>query len=458
MSIEEFFYTLQESGVDVQLMGRQLKVHARKGTVDGAILEKIKARKPEFIEFLEMMREDEHDIPVIPVNEDGYYEMSHAQQRLWLIDQLEPGQTAYNMPAAFMLKGKLDKKAFALAFERLIANHEILRTVFIEVDEEPRQHVLSMEQQRFVFEYTDLRGREDRLPYSKQLAKAAATQIFSLSEGPLLHASLLHLEEQEYLFLFTMHHIIGDAQSMEVLTKEVLELYSEPERSDSLRIQYKDYSAWQNRLLTDGAADAHRTYWLEQFSGDIPVLDLLGDRPRPRTRTYNGSVVNVTIDKNLATDLRKLGRQEEASLFMVLLTAVHSLLYRYTGQQDIVLGTTSAGRDQHELEEQIGLYVNTLALRNNIKEGDSFTTFLRRVKQSTIEAYRHQLYPFDRLVGDLSLARDTGRHPLFDVLVELFNMETGHHTGRSLNGMEVMAYDGGADKTKFDISFRLSEG
>jgi amino acid adenylation domain-containing protein len=418
---------------------------------------------------IEPARQQQHQaIPKVDIQAD--YALSHGQRRLWVLDQMEPGQAAYNIPGSFVFEGRIDVEALRLAFEQLIDRHEILRTIFIEVNGEPRQKILSMEEQGFRLAFTDLRENPDREEVARQLAAAEDSHAFSLSTGPLLRAQLIQLEDERYLFLFTMHHIISDGWSMEVLARQVLGMYEArtpseggpsevgrfPSEVEGERIQYKDYAAWQNNLLQSEAIEEHRNYWLQQFQSGVPVLDLPSDRPRPVQKTFAGGEVMALLDEETVKGLKQLGNEQGASLFITLLACVHALLHRYTGQQEIVTGTTVAGRDHPDLEDQLGFYVNTLALKNEVDSAQSFEYFLRQTRDRILESYRHQIYPFDKLVDELQLERDMSRSPLFDVLVELINT-TGEAASEAWTGMDVRPYEVASGISKFDLSFRFLE-
>jgi len=396
----------------------------------------------------------------LPVQE--HYEVSHAQKRLWILDKLEQGQVAYNMPAAVVLNGTLDRDAFARALETLVGRHESLRTVFITVDNEPRQKILPAANCGFKLQYYDLQQESNKESIAAQLVQAEFNTPFDLEAGPLFRTTLLQSGATEYVFAYTIHHIISDGWSMEVLVDEVLSLYNAYVKGEDnplapLSIQYKDYAAWQQEQLNGEAANTHKAYWLEKFSGELPVLNLPADHARPALLTSNGDVVKYSLDSSLSQSLKDLGKQQGASLFMVLLAGVKALLYRYTGQNDIITGSPIAGRDHYQLENQIGFYVNTLALRTQFKGNESFVQLLNKVKEVTVGAYDHQLYPFDRLVDDLDLQRDMSRSPLFDVMVALENVELSTTEQRDFGGIVVKDYPADVTISKFDLSFDFYE-
>ena len=394
------------------------------------------------------------------------YVMSSAQRRLWVLSQFEGGNIAYNMPGVYIFEGNLDKVLLEKSFCSLISRHEILRTVFKENEVgEVRQFIKPVEETGFVMGYMDLReniGLQSNLP---ELIQADFIKAFDLSEGSLLRAHLYHLSEGQWVFSYVMHHIISDGWSMGILIRELLLFYNGYVNDDAynpsaLRIQYKDYSAWQQQQLVGGHLEEDKAYWLSRFAGEkIPVLQLPSDRMRPSVKTYRGSTVSRILDKELSVALQRVVQQEGATLFMGLLAAVNILLYRYSGQEDIIIGSPIAGRPHTDLEDQIGFYVNTLALRTQLKGSDSYIDVLRELKEQTLDAYKHQMYPFDELVDALRLPGDLSRSPLFDVMVVLQNAQEDNKSNRSgLEGMTVESFVGINNKvSKYDLTFDFLE-
>ena len=292
---------------------------------------------------------------IVPIPVQPYYDVSHSQKRLWVLDQLEGQSAVYNMPGVYEFRGTLDKSALLSAFESLIERHEILRTTFITVDGELKQRIRSFAESGFRVEEVDLRQERAWEEKAREYAQEESIRPFDLEQGPLLRCVLLELASERSIFLFTMHHIISDGWSMGVLIKEVLSLYEAYSSGRAnpllpLRIQYKDYTYWQNSQLTGEGLKVHRDYWLNQLSGDLPVLDLPTDHARPAIRTHNGSSVSFELDKDLSNSLESFNLRHGVSLFMTLLAGVKALLYRYTGQSDIVVGSPIAGRVHSDLE------------------------------------------------------------------------------------------------------------
>ncbi|MEP7308333.1 MAG: amino acid adenylation domain-containing protein [Acidobacteriota bacterium] len=359
-------------------------------------------------------------LPIDCVAAADHHAVSHGQRRLWLISRIEEESPAYHVSSTFDLRGPIDVAALGRAFEQLLARHESLRTIFVEVDDQPRQRILPAV--RLPLTCTDLRGAADQDERLQRLVGEQVSAPFDLGRGPLLRVGLFHLAEARFVLALTLHHIVTDQWSMRVLIAEVIHFY-ECERTGQaaalppLRVHYKDYAAWQERLLAADQMTASRAYWLAKLSGARRALDLPGDFARAAVQTYRGRHHRLVFDAGTRQRLTDLGAAHGATPFMTLVAVVKALLYRYTGQGDISIGSPIAGRMHPELADQIGFYVNTLVLRDQLQGAELFGTVLTRVKRTAEEAYAHQAYPFDRLVDELDVRRDLSRSPLFDVMV-----------------------------------------
>ncbi|HEY0610456.1 MAG TPA: condensation domain-containing protein, partial [Chitinophaga sp.] len=392
-------------------------------------------------------------IAIPAVAAQASYALSSSQRRLWVLSQFEEGSVAYNMPGVFEFEGTLDTAALSRSFDTLIERHESLRTVFRETPNgEIRQYVLPASEIGFKISYHDQR----------EAVQTSLSQPFNLSAGPLLRAGLYQTGANKWLFSYVMHHIISDGWSMEVLIKELLQLYhayvqGQPNPLPPLRIHYKDYAAWQQEQLLSDNSQQHKQYWLQQFSGEIPVLELPADKPRPVVKTYHGASIHKQLNTATVTGLKTLCQSSDSTLFMGLLAAVKALLHRYTGQEDIIIGSPVAGREHSDLEDQIGFYVNTLALRTQFSGTDTYQQLLSRVKQGTLDAYEHQSYPFDALVEELNLQRDLSRSALFDVMLVLQHQSSTSLVEGGLTGLQVKAYESLHQGSKFDLQFTFVE-
>jgi amino acid adenylation domain-containing protein/non-ribosomal peptide synthase protein (TIGR01720 family)/FkbM family methyltransferase len=404
--------------------------------------------------------------PILPVPLQKDYPLSPAQRRLYIVSQFEGASVAYNIPAVYSFAGELNYGALQLSFKTLIQRHEILRTVFREnAQGEVRQLVLPASELDFDIALEDVSDKPNAVALVDALLQAELQQKFDLSAGPLLRAKLIRHVKDKYVFSCVMHHIISDGWSMEIMIKELLALYKAYNRGEHnplkpLRIQYKDYAAWQLEQFETNAINAHKEYWLKQLQGELPVIDLPGSAPRPAIKTYNGGAIEKALDKNTSEQIKQLCQQQGCTLFMALLAGVNALLYRYTGMEDIVIGSPIAGREHVDLEDQVGFYVNTLALRSTFDGGKGFADLLAATKKVTLEAYEHQAYPFDELVSKLALKRDKGRSPLFDVVVALQNIEQlGFKANMvEVDGLLISGYKGSdAPISKFDLTFNFYE-
>ncbi|WP_406826312.1 amino acid adenylation domain-containing protein [Pedobacter sp. KACC 23697] len=394
-----------------------------------------------------------------PAGYRSRYPLSSSQRRMWVLGQMEPGLTAYNIPGVFVVEGVLDPAVLEHSFGLLIKRHESLRTVFI-VDESgiPFQEILSPDAVSFVMSHHDLRGEEDQDGKASALVRESSLFRFDLSSGPLLTCGLIRLQDEEWILTFTIHHIISDGWSMDVLVRELLMFYNEGgiDTLPALEIQYKDYAVWQQEQLelsSGGVMRSSGDYWLEQLSGVLPVLDLPSDKVRPLVKTYNGSVLDHLIGSELTGSFKALLSGHGASLFVGLLSSVAAILHRYSGQEDMIIGSPVAGREHSDFEGQIGLYVNTLALRVRPSGSWGYDALLDHVKTQVLDAYPHQSYPFDALVDALELPLDLGRSALFDVMVLLEEQES-RVSGLALGGAVLRDYPGErARQSKFDLTF-----
>ncbi|HEY6190004.1 MAG TPA: amino acid adenylation domain-containing protein, partial [Pyrinomonadaceae bacterium] len=397
---------------------------------------------------VEKQLHDGQSSPVQPIrifSRDETLPLSFGQQRLWFLDQLEPGNPAYLMPAALRLDGKLKVSTLEQAFSEIVRRHESLRTNFALVDGQPVQIIAPA--QPVTLSITDLSqlATDEREAEARRLAGAEAQRPFDLSAGPLLRVSLLKLAEDEHILLFTMHHIISDGWSIGVLVKEVTTLYEAFSAGQSsslpeLPIQYADFAHWQREWLQGEVLDAQLSYWREQLA-DAPVLQLPTDRPRPAVQSYRGAHHSVRLDAALTDELKRISRQEGVTLFMLLLAAFQTLLSRYSGQEDIVVGSPIANRTRAEVEGLIGFFVNTLVLRTRLEGRPSFREVLGRVREAALGAYAHQDVPFEMLVEELEPERDMSRTPLFQVMFVLQNapQESVMLSDLSISGVAVEA-------------------
>jgi amino acid adenylation domain-containing protein/FkbH-like protein len=346
--------------------------------------------------------------------EKAYYSMSSAQKRLFILQQLEPASTAYNLTAVLALSGNTDKKRLLDTAKKLIAHQESLRTSFEILAEEPVQRIHNPGDIEFEIEYYEAKNKQE-----EKDTIARFIRPFDLTQAPLLRIGLIKIETRTHILTISMHHIISDGASSEIFSREFAALYAGKELPP-LKIRYKDYSEWLNSPATKEATAKQKQYWLEQFTGEIPVLDLPTDFPRPVKQSFAGHTIKFGIGKEETIRLLDLSKELESTIFMVLSASFNVLLTKLSGREDIVLGSPVLGRMHAGLEGIIGMFVNTLALRNYPGGELTVREFLNRVKQRSIEAFENQDYPFEELVDNLAVRRDLSRNPLFDVMFRLF--------------------------------------
>ncbi|MEW6737965.1 MAG: condensation domain-containing protein, partial [Acidobacteriota bacterium] len=362
---------------------------------------------------------------ILPVARDQEIPLSFSQQRLWFIDKLTPDSPAYNIPTAVRLRGTVNIEVLLQSINEVVCRHETLRTTFIDIDGQPVQKIAN--ELILSLPIIDL----EQLPVDEQESKAIQLTIdearspFNIAKGPLLRVSLLRLSPQDHILLMTMHHIVSDGWSMGLLITEIRSLYecflSElPANLPALSIQYADFAYWQRKYLQGEVLERQISYWKQQLDA-LPVLQLPTDHPRPAIQSFRGAMQPLFISKETLDVLNALSNQHGTTLFMVLLSAFLTLLHRYTGQNDIAVGSPIAGRNRAEIENLIGFFVNTLVLRVGVAGNLSFTELLARVRQVALEAYAHQDLPFDKLVEELQPKRSLSHMPLFQVLFVLQN-------------------------------------
>jgi amino acid adenylation domain-containing protein len=392
------------------------------------------------------------------VRGDGPLPLSFGQERLWFLDRLEPGSTAYNMPAAVELRGSLNVAALAAALHEVVRRHEPLRTRFEEQGGEPAQRILAAVAVDLPLIDLGSLPADIRQHQAEQLAEQHGHMPFDLRRGPLFATSLLRLGPREHRFLLVVHHIVADGWSMGVLVRELAALYEalaagRPAPLPELPIQYADFALWQ-RQRPAAAQEEELAYWLERLGGEIPVLDLPTDRPRPAVQTYRGGRLVRTLEPELARDLRALCAREGATPFMALLAGFAIVLQRWSGQDDLLVGTPVAGRRHVETEGLIGIFLNTLVLRLDLSGEPSFRALLSRVREVTVGAFSHQDLPFEALLARLRPERDPSRTPLFQVLFNLLNYPRSELRVAGLT-LELMAPP--SMPSKFDLTIYVRE-
>ncbi|HSU81516.1 MAG TPA: condensation domain-containing protein, partial [Thermoanaerobaculia bacterium] len=401
--------------------------------------------------------------PIARVDRGGPLPTSFAQERLWFLDRLQPGSPLYNLPLALELRGALRRQALGMSLETVIARHEVLRTRLVVREEAAGEHPVQviMPPAPCVPPLVDLEG----LPAGRReeaaaaLAAAEARRPFDLARGPLLRTLLMRLEAERHRFVLTLHHAVADGWSLEILVRELGELYvalalgAEPALPE-LAVQYADYAAWQRDWLAGEVLERQLGYWRQRLAGAPALLALPTDRPRPTLQSTAGDVLPQTLAGELGAALGALARRRGVTLFMTLLAAFQSVLSRSTGQTDISVGTPIAGRTRTETEDLIGLFVNTLVLRSDLPGESSFDSLLVQVRETTLAAYAHQDLPFEKLVAEISPERNLSHSPLFQVLLVLQNQRRSE---LSLPDLTLTALEVETRSSKFDLVLNLGE-
>lgn len=347
-----------------------------------------------------------------PVAVNEHYPVSSAQMRMYVVCRMEENNIHYNVPGAVLIEGAIRREQLEKAFRTLINRHEMLRTSFEMAGGQLVQRV---------HHEVDFEVSYQELP--EERTKEAIDEFirpFDLRTAPLLRVRLIRFAEERHLLLYDMHHIITDGISMIILIQEFIDLYHGMDLPE-LRIQYKDFAAWQNRLFQDGLIKKQEDYWLQNLSGELPVLNLGTDYPRPVVQSFEGNWIKVEIGPELTKGINRLATQTGATVYMILLAVYNLLLSKYTGQEDIIIGSPIAGRLNADLEKIIGLFINTLVMRNYPAGAKTFREFLEEVKQNSLDAYKNQEYPFDELIHKMNLKNDLARNPLFDIMFVLQN-------------------------------------
>jgi amino acid adenylation domain-containing protein len=397
--------------------------------------------------------------PIETAPRDEALPLSFAQQRLWFLDQMEPGNSFYNIAAVVRLNGELNEQALERSFGEIVNRHEVLRTRFEVVDDQPVQIVTPVLSWNLA--KTDLRGldaNEREAEVSKRAAEEAQTP-FDLATGGLLRTTLLQLSDEEYALLVTMHHIVSDAWSVGIFVRELSALYSsfideQESPLPALNIQYADFSYWQQHWFQGDVLATQMAYWKQHLADAPALLNFPTDRPRPAVQKFLGESQTLVLSKALAESLKMLSRRQGATLFMTLLAGFKTLLFRYTGQTDIVVGTPVAGRNRADIEGLIGFFVNTQAIRTQLSAEMSFAELLAQVRTAVLEGQARQDLPFEKLVEELQPERSLSHTPIFQVMFALQNVPM---PALELSGLTVSSVAATVKTAKFDFSLSFEE-
>ncbi|MCP4403284.1 MAG: amino acid adenylation domain-containing protein, partial [bacterium] len=454
--IEDFLVELDRLDIIVWAEDDRLRCNAPKGVLTAELRAELAERKVEILQFLQKKAIFKQAIP--PRSREEAHSLSFAQQRLWFLAQLEGESATYNMPTALHLTGQLDERTLQEALTALIQRHESLRVCFPTVSGEATVRLNEVYNPLTTTDLSEFSEAERQCRTSEWMVNHAHTP-FDLSTGPLLSLRLLKLGEHKHILLFNMHHIISDGWSIGVLIRELGQLYNahahnQAPQLSALPIQYSDYAAWQRHWLRGNVLEQQLAYWIEQLNGAPELLKLPTDFPRPAVMRYQGRHLQRTLDRELAHEIQHLSRQQGVTVFMTLLAAFNVLLFRYSGQTDLVVGSPIANRTHHQTEGLIGFFVNTLVLRTQINGEHTFSELLKQVRHTALEAYSRQDIPFEYLVEQLNPARSLSHSPLFQVAFALQN--TPQET-LEFSGLEVSFLEPETMTAKFDLTLSIEE-
>lgn len=397
------------------------------------------------------------------------YPLSASQKRLWVLSQFDDALEAYLMPYVLKLNCEIDESAFETTYREMLVRHPALRSVFATDDSaNPIQKVKDEHDPIFTFHYKDfsLLPEAERGIRISEAISSIATREIKISEGPLFSCSLIKESNQHYWWIITVHHLIGDGWSMDVFFEEFGDLYysgihNKKPKIEASTIQYADFTLWYNELLQTDAVKTHKDFWINKFNDNVPVLEIPNDTPRPQKTTYRGDNYYHEIDKSVSEKLRLFTKEVSGTTFLTVQTALILLLHKYSGLEDIIIGTPVAGRIHPDLDRLIGFFVNTVPIRSKFNKCDTVEELYQNIKNETLDAYQHQMYPYDRLIEDLRLKRDIGRNPLFDIMLLVQSKQDNNnpfstfldskHPYSRLNGQ-------GLRSARFDLTFEYVEG
>lgn len=408
-------------------------------------------QNPKILDLAQLLGTKENslfqDIPAAPLKES--YPLSYGQRRLWILHQMQDHPIAYNIYDTYEFEGKLDLEMFQSALNQLVERHVAFRTVIKESDGQPYQKVTSAKR----FDLTII--KETSLERVHEKIDSFRHQPFDLEEGPLAKALLFILSPTSSIFFFMVHHLISDGWSIRIIIQELLKLY-QGVLLEPLKISTIDFCHWQQvQSPSENRFEQMEAFWLNRLKGPLPISEIPGDKIRPPVFTFQGHRKSFHISKDEEQKLSALSGKENATLFMALLASVYVLIYRYTGQTDLIIGSPIAGRSHADLKPLVGFFVNTLALRSTLNPVESFQLFLRSVRDQTLQDFEHQEYPFDLLIDKLKLERDTSRSPLFNINVAFQNFELDEDAKKSFTQLKAQRVDLPHDSCKWDLEFEF---
>ncbi|GAA0740370.1 amino acid adenylation domain-containing protein [Gaetbulibacter jejuensis] len=441
MKITDLLNEIRSAKLYIEVIGDQLKLDVLENKPSDELLTKIRQHKAELISFLKK----QNIIEILPVEKSEYYPASSEQKRLFALQELDKQSTVYNLLLSYMLKGKLNIEQIKKTFRQLIERHESFRTELVLDNGVLFQKV--NDEVEFNIDYC----RNNEQSFEQFLNHFS--RPFDLSKAPLLRVGLYMKTELEHIMLIDMHHCISDGVSMAIVMKDFRMLYDELELPIQT-IHYKDYAVWKQKKTSEDILKDDKEFWLNQLEGEIPILNLPTDYQRPAIIDYKGDTEEFALDHDTTIDIHRICKENRITLYSFLFSAFKVLLSKYSRQEDIVVGTINAGRDRDELKGIVGMFANTLAIRSNPLDSKRFIDFANELKDICFDAFAHQHFPFEELVGELNVERDLGRNPLFDVLFVLQNMEVEKF---AVGNLEVDFFPMDQKYSKFDISLSAQE-
>jgi surfactin family lipopeptide synthetase A len=459
MNITDFIKKIQSKGITVTIESGDLKISSPKGVMTKELISEFKEHKSEIIRLFS--KNDTDTIPLAPLQHD--YTLSFEQRRIWLLSQTDEGNKAYVIYIAFDLRGTLDLALLHQAIAKVADKHEILRTNFSgSTYEQVRQHVVPADSFNFDVPFHDFSSKENPEEAFEQLFNASFEIPFNF-DSVLFRVEVVKTGHDHHIMYALMHHIIIDGWSSQILFHEIMEVYSrlvlhKTTTLVELPFQYKDFAAWQNGIINSPELQKQRQYWLSQFSGEIPVLELPESHKRPIYKSFSGRNISHTYSKEFSNRLKKFSSDQGVSVFTAILTGINILLYRYTNQNDIIIGTPVTTRFRKELENQVGIYQNTLALRTRFQGAHTVEQTLRTVEKVFLDGYSNNLYPLDLWITELDLKANPGRSPLFDVMVVFQGEAYLKETTKTFSSLVVEPRNAHERKSsKFDLLFEFFE-
>jgi len=456
---------LRRKDVKIWAEGSHVHINAPKGTLTPEVQDQIRESKAELVHLLHEIPRTGSRVgsPIQPSLREDPLPLSFAQERLWFFDQLQPGNPAYNISSAFSLSGDLHIIALEQALRELVNRHEVLRTTFPQVDGRPIQKI--SDDPDLVLYLEDCRhlSVKEQEEATRLLLQQVANTSFRLGEGPLWKFTLIRQGETRWVLMFVIHHIVTDAWSMNIFLQELTTLYratieNHPSSLSPLPVQYGDFALWQRHGTNQKLWEQQLDYWKKQLLGCPMFLDLPTDHPRPSVQKFEGGRVPFTISKELTLALTEVSRREQATVFMTLLAAFEILLFRYSEQDDFLVGVPIAGRNREEVKGVMGLFANTIVFRADLSGSPSFTELLAQVRRVALEAFTNQDLPFEQVVTALQPERTLSHSPLFQVMLAYQNFFQGAETiSEEIPGLAIAPMNLEQQTAKFDLTVFIEE-